>query len=249
MSQDHLGSDVGPPGQGGIEAKTMATSGEQSQFVNLGFLDLLYAVPISDLAVRVSGADLGRVSIADWANLAVCMVVIILSWIGLHQNRAEMVDHSKTHREWISRTDYFSLRFVQFTVEIVIVVFYFALGLKIHLPTSSNSSASTPDMRWLIGTLMVIFGAYLLWDLLDVALASREKPVFLYWRERATKGSIVTAGTTVIFAGFYAMVCITTATPASALTWSLLAIALLYLYRVVQQNQIHRVSDTTKPAA
>jgi hypothetical protein len=37
----------------------------------LYFLDLLYAVPVGDLAMQVSGAELGRVSAADWSALAV----------------------------------------------------------------------------------------------------------------------------------------------------------------------------------
>ena len=166
-------------------------------------------------------------SIADWANLAVCMVVIILSWIGLHQNRAEMVDHSKTHREWISRTDYFSLRFVQFTVEIVIVVFYFALRLKIHLPTSSNSSASTPDIRWLIGTLMVICRAYLLWDLLDVALASRETGISLL-EGTSNQGIDCHCRDDGDLCGVLPDGLHHDGQSSVALTWSLFAIALLY---------------------
>lgn len=224
----------------------MSTGDDQSLTVNLGLLDLLYAVPVSDLAVRVSGADLGRVSMADWANLVVCMAVIILSWIGLHRNRVEMAASLKTHRRWISVTDYLSLRFLQYTVELVIIVLYFVLGLKIHLPTSNDRSASTPDMTWLVGTLLVIFVGYLIWDILDVTLAMRDHMV--YWRDRAIAGGIVTAAASVLVLAMYLVVRSTTTTTTSALTWSILSIALLYFYRVVQQNQVNRF-DRTEAAA
>jgi hypothetical protein len=44
----------------------------------LDFLDLLYAVPIGDLAMRVSGAQLNRISASDWSALALIMAVIAL---------------------------------------------------------------------------------------------------------------------------------------------------------------------------
>jgi hypothetical protein len=51
----------------------------------LSFIDLLYAVPIGDLAMRVSGAQLDRVSAADWSAVAVVLAVIVLSWVGVQR--------------------------------------------------------------------------------------------------------------------------------------------------------------------
>ena len=58
----------------------------------LSFLDLLYAVPVGDLATRVSTATPAQVSSADWSALAVIMATIVFSWIGLHKDRAARLD-------------------------------------------------------------------------------------------------------------------------------------------------------------
>jgi len=168
----------------------------------LSFIDLLYAVPVGDLAMRVSGAKLHQISTADWSALALILAVIVLSWIGLHKNRAVMADDERIHRS-IGDIQFRSMRFVQFMVEIVIVGMYFTMGLTLKLPTTSRSPGPLPSESWLTGLLLCIFAAYLTWDLIDTqqARSNAEKhrahhhpghqPPF-DWPTRAASGIVVT---------------------------------------------------------
>jgi len=236
MAEGALG--VSSHGEGRLPVEEVAKAPLRVPVDSLSFLDLLYAVPVGDLAMRVSSADLAKVSKGDWANVAVCMTLIVLSWIGLHQNRAEMARRAGTHRGWISESDFLSLRFAQFALEVIIVALYFAMGLKINLPTADQAGATTPAMSWLAGTLLVVYVAYLVWDVLDVTMARRGK--FDTWVKRARNGGVVTFIFTIVLAVFYGIIRSTTTTPDSALWWSLALIAVLYVYRVIQQNVAHR---------
>jgi hypothetical protein len=201
---------------------------------NLSFLDLLYAVPVGDLAVRVSGSSLGDVSSGDWGALAVCLVVIVTSWVGLHQNRVAMEANVEL-RDSISKMHFLSARFVQFLLEVAIIGMYFALGLTIKLPDTPTPNPPVPSETWLAGFLLLIFMTYLAWDLLDIWLARKHD----IWRSTASRGGGVTLGFTVLFLIMWIVVHEDTpSSPHGVLWWSLVAIGLLYLYRVVQQKVI-----------
>jgi hypothetical protein len=105
-------------GRAQVIAKQPAEEKQQSvdaiSVDQLSFLDLLYAVPVADLAIRVSGATLSQVSSATWSALAVILAVITLSWIGLHKNRAAMA--ADNSRSFIGKIDFLSLRFIQFLI-------------------------------------------------------------------------------------------------------------------------------------
>jgi hypothetical protein len=60
---------------------------------------------------------------------------------------------------------------VQFLVQIAIIGAYFTMGLFLKLPTGQDPAVRQPLESWLTGLLFVIFGLYLLWDLLDICLA------------------------------------------------------------------------------
>ena len=152
----------------------------------LSFLDLLYAVPIGDLAMRVSGAQLSRMTGPDWSALGVVVAVIVLSWIGMHKNRAITADEE--HSRSTGGIRFGSVEFVQFTVEIAIIGLYFAMGLGLHLPGASGP-AEAPSQSWLAAYLLFIFLSYLLWDGLDTLRAHGNGR----WFRRAWHGGVVSA--------------------------------------------------------
>jgi hypothetical protein len=156
----------------------------------LSFLDLLYAVPIGDLAMRVSGAQLSRMTADDWSALAVVLAVIILSWIGMHKNRAITADEN--HSRSTGGIRFASIDFVQFAVEIAIIGVYFAMGLGLHLP-GVRGPAGAPSQSWLAAYLFFIFLAYALWDGLDVVRARGNSR----WFTRAWHGGAVSTVFTV----------------------------------------------------
>ncbi len=209
----------------------------------LTFLDLIYAVPIGAVATQVTGADVSRVSEADWGTIAVIMTVTVFSWVGLHQNRAQLADRAKIDTE-AAKLDFWSLRFVQFTVEVVIIVTYFSMTLKLELPSSPSSKVPLFPETWLIGNLVVMYFAYLLWDILDWAQAKwRQRntvgEVWLQadrWRRDALIGGIVTLIGSIVIVAIYEVVRANPPnTSHSAVRWSIGLLAVLYAYRVAQE--------------
>jgi uncharacterized membrane protein len=194
---------------------------------SLSFIDLLYAVPISDLAVRVSNADLARVPAFEWANLGVCLTVIVLSWIGLHKNRAEMAAANRTP---IGDFQFRSARFVQFLVEMTIVGLYFVMGLKIELPKSTDPIPS-PSISWVMGSLVLVFLAYFVWDVLDVLQAKRDGNSD--WLNPAVRGGCVTLGALLVFTLWYFF--FLPSTKFGVITVAVALSVLLLVYRIAEE--------------
>lgn len=199
---------------------------------SLSFLDLIYTVPVGDLAMRVSGAKLDQVSAADWSALAMILTVIVLSWIGVHKDRADLAE-GPDKRDVIGEFPFFGLRFVQFAVEVFIIGLYFVMGLHLELPTSDHMAASPPSERSLAQVLLWIFIAYLVWDILDVWLARRAGN--LGWQGAAAAGGAVTFPFLIAMAIIYLMISsapLRTAEP--VVWWNVVLMAVLYGYRVTQ---------------
>ena len=196
----------------------------------LSFLDLLYAVPVADLAMRVSGAELHRVSLTDWLALAVILAVIVLSWIGLHKNRAAMA--TKIDRNLIGQIDFLQPRFIQFLIEVIIVCLYFAMGLELKFPTSQNPAVPAAPEEWITGILVLIFAAYIVWDLIDIWQAQGAT-----WCNQAKAGARVTFVFLILSAGIYLIALLTnprTGGPVALLNIGLLVF--LWAYRVAQDK-------------
>lgn len=212
----------------------------------LSFLDLLYAVPVADLAMRISGADLHRVPLSDWSALAVILAVIVLSWIGLHKNRAAMARTIK--RAPIGEIDFWSLRFIQFLIEVIIIGLYFAMGLELKLPTQQEPHVAAAPEEWITWIIVLVFAAYLVWDLFDIWQAHKDVhngcPKDPTWCSQAKAGSLVTLVFLIIFAACWAIVRATN----PRTHWTVAAVnvgllVLLWVYRVVQDN-----CGNTRPA-
>jgi hypothetical protein len=193
----------------------------------LSFLDLLFAVPVADLAMRVSSANRAQVSAADWSALAVVLATIVLSWIGLHKDRAAMLD--ETHgRGPIGEMPFWGPQFVQFLIEMIIIALYFTMGQFVGLPPNGDHAA--PAEGWLTGLLLAVFFLYLAWDGLDMWLA-RHGP----WLKPARDGFWVTLAFLVLTGFMFIGTLI--ADPKTAVRVTVLNAALvilLYVYRVAQ---------------
>jgi hypothetical protein len=57
---------------------------------DLSFVDLLYAVPVADLAVRVSATRLHHVQPSGWTDVALTLTTITFGWTAHHNNRSEL---------------------------------------------------------------------------------------------------------------------------------------------------------------
>lgn len=215
---------------------------------SLSFLDLIFTVPLGDLAMRVSGAKLDRVSAADWSALAMILTVIMLSWIGMHKDRKDLAQGSKTKRDVIGEFPFFGPRFVQFVIEVVIIGLYFVMGLNLTLPTADHPSAIPLSEGSLSEVLLWIFIAYLIWDLLDVWLARHAgNPT---WQATAAAGGKVTFYFAIAVAVIYLIIRLAPARPAPSIVWwNLTLIVLLYGYRVVQDKAKDKAKDKADPKA
>jgi hypothetical protein len=226
-----------PPGKG-----PAPEPGDES--VPLQFVDLLYAVPVADLAVRVSATHLDHVSASGWTDLALQLSVITFGWIGHHTNRRRLPPALQDDR--IKGNQFLTLRFPQLVVEILIIVAYFALGTKSYLP--AGAGIGHPSVAWKGLWLTVTFGLYGAWDLLDLWIVSRvsRRPLVDStglddWRTRDRRRLSVTATFTgligVLLWGLWASSYHHGKPPyRSVVGFDLAAIGVLYVYRIVQER-------------
>lgn len=197
--------------------------------VGLSFVDLLYAVPVADIAVRVSATKLKGVTASGWADIALALTAITLGWIGHHNNRVRLPPKEKERRR---TTPFWDLRFPQFVVEVLIIVAYFALGARPVLP--GGVGVATPTELWKAEWLTGLFALYLVWDALDIFIAKRAQE--WEWRQRAKTGRNVTLGFLVVFVIFLIVASMGSDPRHSVVVFDLLAIFFLYLYRVTQEH-------------
>jgi hypothetical protein len=196
--------------------------------VGLSFVDLLYALPVADIALRVGNTDLKGVTASGWTDTAVALTAITLGWVGHHNNRVRLSPEEKHRRR---QTRFWDLRFPQFVVEVLIIVAYFALGAR---PALSNATA--PTVLWKAEWLTVLFALYLVWDHLDISIARGHLPAEEDWYNHARTGRNVTFGFFVVLVIVLIVESMGSDRPHSVVLFDLLAIVFLYLYRVTQEH-------------
>jgi hypothetical protein len=192
---------------------------------SLTFLDLLYAIPLADLATRVSRTELKGIPAEGWTEIALVMAVLTFGWIGHHNNR-----HRQSERKPAGDFDFRSWRFVQFLFEVLIIVAYFALAN--HLALTAPAGHHHANANWQFAWLPVIFVLYLIWDTLDVKNAKDSA-----WKQQARTGRNVTFGALVVLiVGLWLVHDVIQPKSAAAIAIADgLAIALMYAYRAVQE--------------
>jgi IPT/TIG domain len=219
--------DVNPP-----------NTGEPADRINLNFVDLLYAVPVTALATRVGAADLEHVSAAAWGDSLLALIALTFGWVGHHTNRRRREEKAPEPAKASDKT-FTELRFWQFGVEVGIIGVYFALTASLSLPYTRNA-----QLDWKAWWIFLLFLLYLFWDGLDVWIArvrAKRPPngqapdEYKTWKKRAVQGGIVTA---LFLAVFGAVLYSVPAGRWWTVPFDLTCIALLYVYRVSQQEWI-----------
>lgn len=101
---------------------------------------------------------------------------------------------------------------MQFLIEIAIIGVYFALGTRVVLP--NDHGIKQPDELWKGACLVAIYCLYLVWDLLDIGIASMEASSatrdgraadaleLRRWALKATRGMTVTVVFLLVFGVF-----------------------------------------------
>jgi len=182
-------------------------------------------VPVGEAAARVSKADVARVPMAGWGGLAVVLSVVFFSWIGYHRNRQDM----EASRQGLGTFGFAEWRFVQFLVEIAIVGVYFAMCLRLDLPSDGHRGGFSAS--WPAAGLLVVYALYLVWDWLDASIAKQHSK----WRRRAKAGSWVTLAFVAAFGAVLGGVeLVRPRSSAAVFSVDAALVVLLYLYRVAQ---------------
>jgi hypothetical protein len=213
--------------------------------VALSYVDLLYAVPVADLAMRVADTHLQDVKSVGWSDVALAMTAITFGWVGHHTAYQQSPRALKALRK--VPQPFFKPRFVQFLIEIAIIGVYFALGTRVVLP--NDHGIKQPDELWKGACLVAIYCLYLVWDLLDIGIASMEASSatrdgraadaleLRRWALKATRGMTVTVVFLLVF-GVFLGIGISQrhhhVSSGMAVGFDVAAIACLYGYRALQ---------------
>jgi hypothetical protein len=208
--------------------------------VSLQLVDLLYAVPVADLAVRVSATHLHHVTGSGWTDIGVQLCAITFGWIGHHSNRSKLPAPLRTART-VGR-QFLTLRFWQLVVEILIIAAYFALGTRSYLP--AGAGIGHPSEMWKGAWLTVTFGLYLSWDLLDIWITKRalhkrqsyaDRRDLENWLRRDYRRIVVTATFALLIGLLLWRVWAVNYHHGSVVAFDLCTIVVLYVYRAVQE--------------
>ncbi len=179
-------------------------SDESPDSVGLSYVDLLYALPVAAIANLIVEVHSSEVTVAGWFNVGLALTAVTCGWVGHHGNRKLMPKCLRQQEEkWFFTTP----RFLQFILEILVIAVYFALVLAAQLPDPDGSGGSFEIT--LTKLLAIGFGLYLVWDLLDIWIASGSSRRSLpcqassKWLDRAIKGMVVT----LVFGLVFGVIC------------------------------------------
>ena len=146
--------------------------------LHLAFVEMLFALAIGQVAVDVSRLiDYQSMShqafwtvIPGYSHLLLSFVVISTSWVGWRTSR-----FCGTQIK-----DVFTLNYIEFLTDIVLVVMYFTLARAVEIPDSPAKSLS-PNASFEVRAVAVIITAYVFWDLISCRRNPREKLTQRLW--------------------------------------------------------------------
>jgi hypothetical protein len=224
----------------------MSDTSQSSYQAGLTYVDLLYAVPVADLATRVSETHL-HMAASGWSDIALALIAITFGWIGHHTNRQKMPKAMADNR-LRPQAPFAGAHFLQFIAEVAIIGAYFALGSRVKFHHAESASE-----LWKAAWLVVVFSLYLIWDMLDIRIATRlrgeieAKPTppigedasseriaareLRLWAMRAKAGKAVTFAFLLVFSVFIAVAVVDTHL---VVAFDIAAVLCLYAYRRVQ---------------
>lgn len=127
------------------------------------FVEMLFALAISQVAVHT--ADLASASsplrdmLPSFSHLVLSLAVISASWVGWRQSQSPGMK--------LQIQSIFSRRFLSLMLDVLLVIFYFALVRSVEIQQKDGSailatSSASPEAMWLVA----VFAAYVIWDLL-----------------------------------------------------------------------------------
>lgn len=116
-------------------------------------------------------------------------------------------------------------------MEVLIILVYFALEVRAQLTASPPPG---PSASWQTTWLTIVYGLYVIWDLLDVRIAQNEG--LDDWKKRAIKGGVVSAVFLLLFGVLRIVVWrVDSQSQGFVFAVDIAALLLLYVYRLIQE--------------
>jgi hypothetical protein len=134
---------------------------DENAKVGLTLISAVYGVVLVTVFPAL-GTSLSDIGVAGWFHLGLTIFMLIVSWMGYYNNR-------QNYPVW--RAQFFNVPLLQYFISFAILFGYWELGV-----TGGSTRAGvvpTPTSEALI--VVLIFGAYLLWDFLEIAVQESPK--------------------------------------------------------------------------
>lgn len=137
---------------------------DENAKVGLSFIAIGYGVVLVAVFPTVQPA---HIDMAGWFHLSLAASILIISYMGYYSNRQE-------YAAW--RVRFFNIPLVQYLLSFGILFLYWELGIT--LP--KQGSRATPLSEAII--IVIVFGAYLAWDCLEVTVQESGKYIRALYR-------------------------------------------------------------------
>ena len=147
----------------------MASEGANQDALREAFVEMLFALAISQVAIHV--ADVVRIDanfaskLPALAHLTVALVLISASWVGWRQSVSPGIKEARV--KYI-----FSLPFVGLLLDVFLVIVYFVVVRSVEIDEKDGARfltapSAVPEAQWIV----VVFGIYVAWDLVTDVLS------------------------------------------------------------------------------
>lgn len=132
--------------------------------VGLAFIAIAYGVVLVAVFPMTRPTQIG---LAGWFHLSLAASILIISYMGYYSNR-------QVYAVWCVR--FFNIPLLQYLLSFGILFLYWELGIT--LP--KRGSHASPLSEAII--IVIVFGAYLTWDCLEVTLQQSAKYIIALYR-------------------------------------------------------------------
>lgn len=139
---------------------------DENAKVGLSFIAIGYGVVLVAVFPTIQPT---RIGLAGWFHLGLAASILIISYMGFDSNRQE-------YAAW--RVRFFNIPLFQYLISFGILFLYWELGIT--LP--KQGSQATPLSEAII--IVVVFGAYFVWDCLEVTVQESGKYISALYRAR-----------------------------------------------------------------
>jgi len=148
----------------------MANQVDPSVQIRFAFVEILFALTVAEIATQfgtlvAAHRELVGNPAAAYSHLVLAGLVVAASWVGWSESTAPGA-RAPVH-------SVFSLGFVVLLVDVALVIFYFILARGVEITRTKTGemtvvASAANETFW----VMMVFGGYLLWDVVTKAVSA-----------------------------------------------------------------------------